>query len=298
VEEPPRYSREDEYAGDEAFPRFEPRRSYASPRAAARGGTGGYRPPPNQTNPWLVGIAVAVVLGAISVIAFGVLAPSDEGGDGGTETTLADGGTETTLADGGTETTLADGGTASTLYNGQTPPITPADEAVPVSELTMKSDAVGDYKFGDDGDLVLGVFAATFGDPTQDSGFFVGNGNWGECPGDTIRVVQWGPLNIVVKGEAGNSQFISYRMDIAYGGRDAEPVDMRTLSGLRVGDNVGDLKEIYADWPISFVVDADVGGLVFQLRLETGGEVLLWGPVDSADDDALVTGIYSPNSCT
>jgi hypothetical protein len=25
--------------------------------------------------------------------------------------------------------------------------------------------------------------------------------------------------------------------------------------------------------------------------------VLLWGPVDSADDDALVTGIYSPKHC-
>ncbi len=254
----------------------------------------------------LVGFAIAVVLAAISIIAFGILARTDEGGadgpdttatDGGTETTLEDGATETTLEDGATETTLEDGGTASTLPDGTTPAITPAADAVPVSELTMKSDGIGQYDFGSDGDEALGVFAATFGDPTQDSGFFVGNGVWGECPGDPIRVVQWGPLNIVVKGEAGNSEFISYRMDIAYGGRDAAPVDMMTLSGLRVGDTVGDLKEIYADWPISFVVDSGVGGLVFQLRLETGGKVLLWGPVDSADDDAMVTGIYSPDHC-
>jgi hypothetical protein len=303
VEEPPQYFNEDESAADEAFPRFEPRR--AAPRGTPRAGGRGHRPPPGQTNPWLVGIAIAFVLGAISIIAFVALAPDNEGGaapdttlaDGGTTTTLADGGTITTLADGETSTTATDGSTAATLPDGQTPPITPADEAVPIEELTMKSDGVGDYDFGDNGDLVLGVFAATFGDPTQDTGFFVGNGFWGECPGDPIRVVQWGPLNIVVKGEAGDSQFIAYRMDLAYGGRDAEPVDMQTLSGLRVGETVGDLKEIYEDWPISFIVDPDVGGLVFQLRLETGGDVLLWGPVDSADDDALVTGIYSPKHC-
>ena len=37
--------------------------------------------------------------------------------------------------------------------------------------------------------------------------------------------------------------------------------------------------------------------LVFELRDQLGAELLLWGPVESQDDEALVTGIYSPDSC-
>ena len=35
-----------------------------------------------------------------------------------------------------------------------------------------------------------------------------------------------------------------------------------------------------------------------QKSLDVAGDVLLWGPVDSQAPDALVTGIYSPDSCS
>ena len=86
---------------------------------------------------------------------------------------------------------------------------------------------------------MLGRLVATFGDPTQDTGFIVGSGSWGECAGDAIRVVQWGPLNIVVKGEVGASVFVSYRLDVKYGGITSPPADMETKSGLRVDGHRG-----------------------------------------------------------
>jgi hypothetical protein len=56
------------------------------------------------------------------------------------------------------------------------------------------------------------------------------------------------------------------------------------------------LEDIYSGFVIDYVVDPDVG-LVFQLYSQRGGELLLWGPVESQDPESLVTGIYSPDSC-
>jgi hypothetical protein len=253
-----------------------------------------------------VGLAVAVVLAAVSIIAFGLLspdggtaAPSSTTGTttGGEETSTTEAGGSTTTGGEGTSTTDGSGTvTTTSLPGGGTPPITPVGEAIPMAELQMTVDDIGPLDFGADGDEVLGRLAATFGEPTHDTGFIVGSGSWGECAGDPVRIVQWGPLSTVVKGEPGNSQFVSYRIDLRYGGITSPTTDIQTRSGLRVGDQVGQLKEIYSGLAIEFVVDPNVG-LVFELREQLGGDLLLWGPVESQDDDALVTGIYSPDSC-
>ncbi len=277
---------------------------------APRSGGGAYGPPP-QPNPWLIGLAVAVVLAAVSIIAFGFLAPGDEtagtttsttAGDGSTTSTTGDGTTSTTGdgttgTDGTTSTTGTDGTvTTSSIPDGETPPVTAFGDPIPITELTLTKDDIGPLDFGDDGDQVLGRLVATFDEPTQDTGFIVGSGSWGECPGDAIRVVQWGPLNVVVKGQVGNSVFVSYRLDVKYGGITSPPTDLETKSGLRVMDTVAQMKEIYPGFAIDFVVHAEAG-LVFELRAERGGELLLWGPVEASSDDAKVTGIYSPDSC-
>ena len=310
MDQPPRNSRGAEPPGGEPFPRFEagPERRTRVPVPRSGGGYG----PPAQPNAWLIGLAVAVVLAAISIIAFGFLAPGDETaatttnagdgsttttGDGSTTTTNGDGST-TTTGDGSTTTTTGTDGTVTTtsIPDGETPPIVAVGDPIPITELTLTKDDIGPLDFGDDGDQVLGRLAATFDDPTQDTGFIVGSGSWGECAGDAIRVVQWGPLNIVVKGEASSSEFVSYRLDLRYGGITSPTTDMETKSGLRVMDTVAQMREIYVGFVIEFVVDPDAG-LVFELRGQLGGDLLLWGPVESQNDDARVTGIYSPDSC-
>jgi len=228
---------------------------------------------------------VAVVLAAISIIAFGFLAPGDETAatttttsDGATtttgdgSTTTADDGATTTTGDGSTTTTTGTDGTVTTtsIPDGETPPIVAVGDPIPITELALTKDDIGPLDFGDDGDQVLGRLVATFDEPTQDTGFIVGSGSWGECAGDAIRVVQWGPLSIVVKGSADASTFVSYRLDIKYGGITSPPTDIETKSGLRVMDTVGQMKEIYTGFVIEFVVTADVG-LVFELRDQMAG---------------------------
>jgi hypothetical protein len=297
VDQPPQNTRGAEPPGNEPFPRFEPRQSRRPSRISGGGADG-----PAQANPWLVGLAVAVVLGAISVIAFGLLSPDDNTA-ASTTTTSPDGSTNTSGGEGSTTTgedsSTTDGSgtvTTTSLPNGGTTPIAPVGEAIPIADLRMTVDGIGALTLGDDGDEVLGRLVATFGDPTEDTGFIVGSGSFGECAGDTIRVVQWGPLSIVVKGEPGDNRFVSYRIDLRYGGITSPTTDIQTQSGLRVSDRVGQLKDIYDGFAIEFVVDPDVG-LVFELREQLGADLLLWGPVESQDDDALVTGIYSPDSC-
>jgi hypothetical protein len=186
--------------------------------------------------------------------------------------------------------------TTTSIPGGEIPPIEPVGDPIPIAELTLTKNDIGPLDFGDDGDQVLGRLVATFGEPSQDTGFIVGSGAWGECAGDGIRVVQWGPLNVVVRGEAGASEFVSYRLDLKYGGITSPTTDMETKSGLRVSDKVSQLKDIYGGFIIDFVVNESVG-LVFELRSELGGDLLLWGPVEGQADDDLVTGIYSPDSC-
>jgi len=281
---------------EEPFPQFEPHPadSFRSARATGaqpyRGG--------GQANPWLVGFAVAAVLIAISVIAFGLLAPEGTTADPGTtapttETTLAT--TDSTLPGETTSTTAAPADI--TLPTQDTPgEIVAIGDPIPVNELQMSSNDIGTLDFGDEGDQVLGQLAATFGEHTQDTGFYVGDGTFGECPGDSIRVVQWGPLNVIMRGEAASNQFVSYRLDMRYGGLTSLTRDMATLSGLRVGDTVGQLEDIYGGFVIEYLIDSEVGR-VFQLFSQRGGELLLWGPVESQEPESLVTGIYSPDSC-
>jgi hypothetical protein len=277
--------------GGEPFPTFDP--EFTPRRRAPQGGgyTRGYsrRPPAAQPNPWLVGLSIGVVLATISVVAFGLFGSAVTTAETTTTTAATDTTTDTTVAETQTTITLPGGGAV-------TETIVAIGDPIPINELSMSSEDIGPLDFGTDGQDVLGRLVATFGQPTDDTGYIVGNGSFGECPGDSLRVVRWGPLNVILIGESGSAVFAAYRLDLRYGGISSPTTDIATLSGLRVGDTVEELEATYAQFFVEYVVDEDVG-LTFELRLGQNDEVLLWGPVDSQAPDATVTGIYSPKPC-
>ena len=286
-------------------PSFDPNVPSTRPAPQRRQGGPPRRPlaPNPQPNPWLVGIAIATVLAAVSVIAFGLFSSSTDPTAGDGVTTVANGDTTgDTTSTGDTTTGDTTGGTTdsteATLPGaGDAPTIGSVGDPIPIGELTMSSDDIGPLDFGDAGNDVLGRLVSTFGQPTDDTGFIVGDGSFGECPGDSIRIVRWGPLNIVTRGEASNHVFASYRMDLRYGGITSPTTDMATVSGLRVGQTVGELEDVYSEFVIEYIVDQAVGQ-TFELRASAGGSLLLWGPVDSNAPGSLVTGIYSPDACS
>lgn len=302
-EQPPRFPRYPDDSADEPFPAFEGRDEEPLPIQRATGARpyrGG-----GQPNPWLVGLSVAAVLFAISIVAFGLFGGGDEEpGAGSTVTTQPTGSTastgstdpSTSSTDPGASTSSTDA-TGSTVPTVETPAIVPIGDPIPLGELTLSSNDIGPLDFGTSGDEVLGRLAATFGTPDDDTGFIVGSGTFGECIGDSVRVVRWGPLAVVVTGEPGANQFVSYRLDLAFGNFSSDATNLQTLSGLRVGQTVDDLEKTYSNFVVEYRVD-ETAGLVFELRSSRGGDVLLWGPVESQEANGLVTGIYSPDSCT
>jgi hypothetical protein len=157
-----------------------------------------------------------------------------------------------------------------------------------MSSLTLKAGGIGPLVIGDDAPDALGRLVASLGRPEEVG---VADEEMGLCVGEDGRFVQWAGLTVVVAGTLDEGTFAGYRFE-----EQAVPtmhLDLATPSGLRVGDPLSALNEIYATYQIDYVSDA--GTAVFLLSDEEG--LLLWGPVSSIEDSGRVEGINSPDAC-
>ena len=259
-------------------------------------GGGPSEPPrtPSTLPPFLVGLVVGIALAAVSVVAFVVFGSDDEPAATTATTVVPTSTTDTTLAV--TTTTVVIPTTEATATAAPSAPLEAVGEPLALEDLSMAASGLGDLRFGDNGDTVLGRLVATFGQPDEDSGTFISTADYGTCDGDVARFVRWGPLAVVVLEPESDPSFAAYRLDLDFGGIESLAAELRTVSGVRAGDTVATLESIYSDtFNISYEVDLE-DGLEFQL-LDSEGGLLLHGPVTSADPDGVIRGIYSPDSC-
>lgn len=280
------YSDLSDLTGDEPVPPLEPE---GQPPAA---------PPPRS--PLLTGLIIALLLVALSVAIFQLLSPDDGTTEGATTTTIADGATTTTTADGTTTTTVP--GTTTTLPDSGD--YDPVGDAIPVDRLKLITDGmrvndndIPDIVFGTSAAEGIGRFIASFGPADDDTGWQVSTGGSGVCEGDLERIIRFGPYAAIVTLDNNEDIFNGYRQDLSFGDFNSPAVDLETLSGLRAGDTVGTLKELYANQSVEFSTDPLVGD-IFELRSASSGDLLLWGPVRGTSDSDLVIGIYAPDVCT
>jgi len=103
--------------------------------------------------------------------------------------------------------------------------------------------------------------------------------------------LRWGDLEAIFDGYADDATFIAYRYETTGSGT-PDPV-LETLSGIRLGDTVEALQSTYGSYTVSFEVIKGKD----HFRLLDGGELLLWGPVTSTEQQGTVEGIYSPDPC-
>lgn len=261
--------------------------------------TAGRPPTTPPGSPLLTGLIIGLLLVALSVAVFQLLRPEDDGTAGGTTTTTEGDGTTTTTT--GDTTTTTAGGTTTTLPDaGEYPAV---GDAIPVSNMKLittgiriQDDAIPDLAFGSAAADSVGRLTASFGPPDSDTGWQVSTGQWGVCEGDLERVVFFGPLAAIVTLDNNEDTFNGYRQDLSFGNFDSPAVDLETLSGLKAGDTVGRLKELYSSQTVTFSTDSLLGD-IFELRGADSGELLLWGPVRGTSDQDLVIGIYAPNVC-
>ena len=161
--------------------------------------------------------------------------------------------------------------------------------AIPMSSLTLKAGGIGPLVIGDAAPDAVGRLAASLGRPEE---IGTADEELGLCEGEDGRFVRWAGLTVVVSGTLEDGVFAGYRFE-----EQAVPtmhLDLATPSGLRVGDPVSALNEIYAAYKIDYVSDG--GTDLFGLSDEQG--LLLWGPVSSIEDSGRVEGIHSPDACS
>ncbi len=264
-------------------------------------GTPSARPPGSGFRPFAIGLVVGAVLAVVSVVGFQLLRP--DAAD--TPVTVPAAGA-TVPAEVTPTTTPVTTPDAATTVPATTPPETTPIEPPPeivavgtpldIDSLRLAANRIGPIDFGTSENEALGRLAASIGPPDADTGEIASTGEMGTCPGDTIRVVRWGPLAVVTVPGDGIRALGGFRMDLALGGLDARSATIQTLSGLRAGDSVGDLQRIYGDFTIDFLDEPELG-LIFELRQAGQTDLLLWGPVTSSEDDGRVTGIFSPDPC-
>lgn len=253
-------------------------------------------------SPLLTGLIIGLLLIALSVAVFQVLG-SDDGdttATGSTTTTLGDADTSTTTADGQTTTTVDN---ATTTTSPGTTPYPPVGDPIPIEDLKLKADGfkvtaegLANIEFGTDADSAIGQLVSSFGASTQDTGWQVSTEQFGVCAGDFERIIYFGPFAAIVTKPDGNEIFNGYRSDLQFGDLTNPAASLETLSGLKIGDTVADLKEIYSGEKVEFSTDPKLGE-IYQVIGGSTGNLLLWGPVDGTADDDRVIGIYAPDVC-
>ncbi len=271
---------------------------------------GGYGTTPNRS-PLLTGLVLALLLVVVSIALFQLLGadgdevagstqpPADTGvpgttlageeGDGST-TAPDDSGAETTE----TESTLADGNGGTSVETGAGQPYEAVGDPIPVANLQLAVDGVGEIQFGTPAESAIGRLVSSLGEPESDTGVQVSDGTWGTCAGESERIVRWGPFAAIVAVDPdGTETFAGYRFDLSYG-LSQPAVDMATLSGLQAGESYRRLGQIYEGFEITQEQDDDLGGLVWKLSSTNTGNLLLWGPLTAEET---VRGIYAPDAC-
>jgi hypothetical protein len=158
-----------------------------------------------------------------------------------------------------------------------------------MSSLTLKAGGIGPLVIGDAASDAIGRLVASLGRPEE---IGVADDELGLCPGEDGRFVRWAGLTVVVSDTLEDGLFAAYRFE-----EQAVPtmhLDLATPSGLRVGDTVSTLNEVYAAYQIDYVSD----GAADVFNLSDADGLLLWGPVSSIEDSGRVEGVHSPDTCS
>ena len=167
---------------------------------------------------------------------------------------------------------------------------------IPLTELALRTSGIGSsIALGSEAADAVGKLIATFGEPTSDTGPITSIGEYGACKDLPVRVVKVGALAVIIVIDAnGTETFGGYRLDLTYDSAAiSAAAELATLSGLKLGNSVTKLRDIYAGFDIELSVDPDLGR-IFELR-GSSGNPLLWGPITETEDEGtdLIMGIYS-----
>ncbi len=239
---------------------------------------------------WWVALAVAAAVLSLYLIVFVILL-----NDGNGEPVVIDSTTTTsTVATATTTTTEATTTTTTSTTTTTTtiPPIEAVGNPITLGDLKLGAFALGPLDLATDSTDALGRLVATFGQPEarDDAGEADGL-----CPGTTGLTYRWGGLTAIFLDVDGGEALVGYRLTPSPDGAEAATDNLATLSGLQLGQAVGDIRAIYANSGVAVIDRAGIP--TFVLQRSSDNRTLLWGPVTSSDDAGVIEGIFSPLWC-
>lgn len=249
-------------------------------------------------SPLLTGLVLGLLLVVVSIALFQLL--SDDETDtpvaAGDDSAAADdttGAGDGTTADTATDTSVPDDSVTSPTTQASNPYLAVGDP-IPLADLTLQVDGIGDVKFGQPAADAVGRLVSSLGEPDSDTGVQLSVGEWGVCQGENERIVAWGPFAaVVVVDPDGAETFGGYRLDFAFGGFSSEAANLATLSGLQAGASYRQLEQTYDGFDVRQGENSTIGP-IWELYSSNTGALLLWGPLT---EDDTVRGIYSPDAC-
>jgi hypothetical protein len=273
-------------------------RVHTDPAGATHGGgvdeTAATPGPPVR---WWVPVGIAVLVLAVYGVVFAVLL-SRTGEDVAAIVTTTTAAPTTTAVDQPTSTTVPQATTSSTTSSTSTStttttttlvPIPASGEPVALGDLRLGASQLGPLRFGEDGDAA-GILVSTFGQP--DTYFAIGEES-GLCPTETGRAVLWGPLTAIFRDGGAAEVLVGYVLDAAVApGRSHPAEQLRTLSGIGLGDSTDDIDNAYGNVSYEQVDGADT----YLVLSSEDGRTLVWG-VLSGDDPPVIRSIASPRAC-
>jgi len=162
---------------------------------------------------------------------------------------------------------------------------------VPGLELVLRSDGIGDARFGVEPDGVIGYVKAILGAPDRDTGWIDAFSEFGSCPGTEVRAVEWANLRLLFGDQ---SEFNTARRHF-YGWQYGPPIDSEigplgpaTDGGITVGSTVRDIVKVYPDVEI---YNDEIVGPGFEI------EATLTGTLSDDAPSGLVLALYGGTAC-
>jgi len=243
--------------------------------------------PKSSKAKWLIPFVLLVAVAAVWMLVF-----VNRGGTGSGDTVAA-GDTTTTQATTTTSTTTTTTSTTTTTTSTTTTTVPyplagtwqTVGDPIPVTELGLKAAGIGPIALGSSIGEAAGALVASLGEADA-AGL-----DTDLCASHEWYSLRWSDLEAIFDGYADDANFIAYRYETAESGT-PDPI-LETLSGIRLGDTVEALQSTYGSYTVSFEVIKGKD----HFRLLDGGELLLWGPVTSTEQQGTVEGIYSPDPC-
>jgi hypothetical protein len=111
------------------------------------------------------------------------------------------------------------------------------------SALALRGDGLGIAAFGDDAEAAIDAVTSELGAPSKDTGWTDRGNEYGTCPGDSVRGIQWGEglVLLFIDGDTavGTGQHLSsWRLAGA-------PPAIATATGLGYGATAADAEDLY-----------------------------------------------------